>query len=34
MDLYAFKGFHARIGWKSDQAKAGFVKTIKYKGSR
>lgn len=29
-DLYRFPGFHLRIAWNSDQAKAGYVGTFKY----
>jgi hypothetical protein len=29
-DIYKFKGYHLRIGWNSDQAKAGYVTTVKY----
>ncbi len=30
-DIYRFPGWHARIGWKSSQAAAGFVTTVKWK---
>jgi ADP-ribose pyrophosphatase YjhB (NUDIX family) len=30
-DIHSFSGFHERIGWNSDQAKSGFVKTVKFK---
>lgn len=29
-DVYEFDGFHARIGWKSAQAEAGYVRSYKY----
>lgn len=29
-DIFVFDGFHSRIGWNSAQAKAGYVKTVKY----
>jgi len=29
-DIHVFDGFHHRIGWKSDVAKAGYVKTVRY----
>lgn len=29
-DLFVFEGFHARIGWKSEQARAGYVATVRY----
>jgi hypothetical protein len=30
-DIYHFDGFHARIGWNTDQAKKGYIKTVKYR---
>lgn len=29
-DIYAFPGFHRRIGWKSPQANAGYLASVKY----
>lgn len=29
-DLYRFAGFHDRIGWNSDQAKAGYIGSVTY----
>lgn len=29
-DLYEFDGFHDRIGWTSEQAKSGYVKSVRY----
>ena len=29
-DLYSFAGWHDRIGWKSDEAKAAYVGTVRY----
>lgn len=29
-DVHVFNGFHLRIGWKSDEAKAGYVGSFKY----
>jgi hypothetical protein len=29
-DLYEFKGFHSRIVWDSDQAKKGYIGSVKY----
>jgi hypothetical protein len=35
-DIYRFKGWHERIGWNTQQAKDGYVTTVKYvpKGKR
>lgn len=33
VDVYSFRGFHPRIGWNSDQAKAGYVGTFRYAGA-
>jgi hypothetical protein len=30
VDLYSFEGFHQRIDWNSEQAKAGYLGTFKY----
>lgn len=29
-DIYIFDGFHDRIDWQSDQAKAGYQQSVKY----
>ena len=29
-DIHIFDGFHSRIPWNSDQAKAGYVGTFRY----
>ena len=29
-DIYKFNGFHERIGWNSEQARAGYVTTVRY----
>lgn len=29
-DVYAFKGFHTRIGWKSEEARKAYVGTVRY----
>ena len=29
-DLYQFDGLHDSIGWNSDKAKAGYLKSVKY----
>lgn len=30
-DIYSFKGFHQRIGWKAKQVKDAYVTTVSYK---
>lgn len=30
VDIYEFDGFHARIGWRSDQAQRGFKGSFRY----
>ena len=29
-DIYRFEGWHDRIGWTSEQAQAGYVRSVKY----
>jgi len=29
-DIYHFEGFHDRIGWTSEQASAGYVRSVQY----
>jgi len=30
-DIFSFKGFHQRIGWKSQEAKNAYVTTVSYR---
>jgi hypothetical protein len=29
-DIYKFDGWHDRVGWNSDEAKAGYIASVKY----